>query len=149
MMILRVDMIDGEILSLDRMSRKKNCSLNPTSSEQYNIDNHQVAVLTEEPAPVGDVVSGTQVAELRGDGKWYRIYDIRSFTVEEIATRENAWASQMLAESNRPLAAHNDAHGRAVGTKPQWIAYRNKLRDHVIDGVVQDTRAEVEALKPS
>jgi hypothetical protein len=148
-MMLLVDMIDGEILSLDRMSRKRNCSLNPTSSEQYNIDNHQVAVLTEEAAPAGDVVSGTQVAELRGDGKWYRIYTVRSFTAEEIATTENAWASQMLTESDKPLAAHNDSHGRVVGTKPQWIAYRNKLRDHVIGGVVQNTRADVEALKPS
>jgi hypothetical protein len=148
-MSLYVDELDGEILNIHQMSRKRNCSLNPTSSEQYNIDNHQVAVLTEEAAPPGDVVSGTQVAELRGDGKWYRIYDVSSFTAEEIVATENAWASQMLTESDRPLAAHNDSHGRAVGTKPQWVAYRNALRDHVIGGVVQEDRSIVEALKPS
>lgn len=147
--MMYVDILDGEILNIHQMSRKKNCSLNPGSSEQYNIDNHQVANLQPDAIPAGDVVIATLIAEQNPDDKWYRIYTVRSYTDEEVAIQENAWASQMLAESDKPLAAHNDSHGRVVGTKPQWVAYRNGLRDHVIGGVVQDTRSAVESLKPT
>lgn len=144
-----VDTDDGEILNIDRMSRKKNCSLNPGQTEQYNIVNHGVADLQPDTPPTEGHVTATKFAEQKPDGKWYRIYQVRSYTAGELATQENAWASQELSNANREVRKHNDANGRTVGTKPQWVAYRNALRDHVIGGVVQDTRATVEALKPT
>jgi hypothetical protein len=77
-----VDILDGEILDIHQVSRKKKVSFDPVSPKDLDLFN--VAVLTEEATPVGDVILATQVAELRGDGKWYRIYTVRAFNAQEI-----------------------------------------------------------------
>jgi hypothetical protein len=126
--MMYVDMVDGEILNIHRMSIKKNVSFDPISPK--DLDLFDVAVLTEESAPVGDIVSGTQVAELRGDGKWYRIYDIRSYTDEEKSIQERSWRDGQYDVVRIEINRIEDAHGSKRSTVSAWRTYRNDLRDY-------------------
>jgi hypothetical protein len=61
---------------------------------------------------------------------------------QAVAT-EQAWVEQELITADKEVNKHDDSHGRVVGTKPQWGAYRNALRDHVIGGVIRGERPSV------
>jgi hypothetical protein len=127
-MALYVDIIDGGIGNIHQMCRKKNVSFDPVSPK--DLDLFDVAVLTEEAAPPGDVVSGTQVAELRGDGKWCRIYDVRSYTDEEKGAQERSWRDQQYDAVRIEINRIEDAHGSKRSTVAAWRTYRNDLRDY-------------------
>jgi hypothetical protein len=126
--MMYVDKLDGEILNIHRMSIKKNVSFDPIFPK--DLDLFDVAVLTEEAAPAGDVVSGTQTAELRGDGKWYRIYDVRSYTDEEKGAQERSWRDGQYDAVRIEINRIEDAHGSKRSTVSAWRAYRNELRDY-------------------
>jgi hypothetical protein len=126
--MMYVDMLDGEISNIHQMSRKKNVSFHPTTPKDLAL--FDVAELTEEAAPSGDIVSGTQVAELRGDGKWYRIYDVRSYTDEEKSVQERSWRDSQYDVVRIEINRIEDAHGSKRSTVSAWRAYRNELRDY-------------------
>lgn len=73
------------------------------------------------------------------EGAYKRIY--RPYTAEELASQEQAWAEQELAKADKEVFKFEDGHARSMrGTIGAWRTYRNALRDHVIDGVVQGPR---------
>lgn len=53
------------------------------------------------------------------------------------AIQEQEWVESEIVAANKEVRKHDDNHGRVNGTKPQWQAYRNALRDRVIGGVIQ------------
>jgi hypothetical protein len=127
-----VDKIDGEILNIHQMSRKKRVSFDPTTPK--DLDLFDVAVLTGEAAPAGDVVSSTPVAELRGDGKWYRIYSVRSYSVEEKSAQERAWRDAQYVAVHTEINRVDDGHSSQNPPASAWRTYRNELRDYPQQG---------------
>lgn len=78
------------------------------------------------------------------EGQYKRIY--RPYTAEEITAQEEAWVTQQLEEADKEVLKFEDGHSRTQGAGVGlWRTYRNALRDHVIEGVVQGTRP----VKPS
>jgi hypothetical protein len=127
-----VDTLDGEILNIHQASKKKNVSFHPTTPQDLVM--FDVAVLTEEAAPAGDVVSGTQVAEFRGDSKWYRLYDIRSYTVDEKSAIERTWRDAELVSCDIAIYCNEDSHASAILPVSVWRTFRNELRDYPQQG---------------
>lgn len=83
----------------------------------------------------GEVRTGNGVLV---DGVWYVEY--RAFTAEEIAESEVQWVAEELEAADKEVLKHDDSHDRTAATRPQWREYRNALRNHIIDGVIQGAR---------
>lgn len=72
----------GEIYSLISMYRYlKIARATPPTHEELKAWNF--SEVTEKSNPIGDVVKPTNTASENEDGKWYRNYDVRSYTDEE------------------------------------------------------------------
>lgn len=69
------------------------------------------------------------------------IQDKRAKTDVEKSAAEQNWVRSELERSDVMVNRHQDNHGRPpAGTLAAWRTYRNALRDHVINDVVQGAR---------
>ena len=79
-------------------------------------------------------VSATQVLEegtpIFTDGRWTQTFTVRDMTAEEVASRNDAQATQVRAERNAKLSASDWTQvADAPVDQAAWATYRQALRD--------------------
>lgn len=134
-----VDKLTGNIVSVGWAKREYNLSgakypLLPGVMEYCNLAEYTKATIDP------DTEVPLQTATESG-GVWTQ--DKRVKTDAEKSAVEQSWAAGELDRADKMIFQFEDNHGRPpAGNMAQWRAYRNALRDHVINDVVQGVRPD-------
>ena len=67
-------------------------------------------------------------------------FDFAAKSIVDALNDEKQWVSKELSRADTEFNKCLDSHSRKTGTQTIWKAYRNALRDHIINDVAMGER---------